>query len=104
MHIKAETLHDEAALLKELFAKHSKLSLKDFAKTFDIGTPALLWQYLNGRKALGLKAAIKIATDLEDRLLALTVGLTLFALMVIGFIYRKPLILGLIDAADRITK
>lgn len=59
MPIKAETLHDEAALLKELFAKHSKLSQKDFAKTFDIGTPALLWQYLNGRKALGLKAAIK---------------------------------------------
>jgi len=24
--------------------------------------------------------------------------------MVIGFIYRKPLILGLIEAADRITK
>lgn len=64
MHIKVETLHDEATLLKELFAKHSKLSQKDFAKTFDIGTPALLWQYLNGRKALGLKAAIKIATGL----------------------------------------
>lgn len=64
MPIKAETLHDEAALLKELFAKHPKLSQKDFAKTFDIGTPALLWQYLNGRKALGLKAAIKIATGL----------------------------------------
>lgn len=43
-------------------------------------------------------------TDLEDRLLALTVGLTIIALMVIGFIYRKPLILGLIEAADRITK
>ena len=64
MPIKAETLHDEAALLKELFAMHSKLSQKDFAKTFDIGTPTLLWQYLNGRKALGLKAAIKIATGL----------------------------------------
>lgn len=35
MPIKAETLHDEAALLKELFAKHSKLSQKDFAKTSD---------------------------------------------------------------------
>ena len=43
-------------------------------------------------------------SDLEDRLLALTVGLTIFALMVIAFIYRKPLILGLIDAADRISK
>lgn len=43
-------------------------------------------------------------TDLEDRLLALAVGLTLFALMVAAFIYRKPLILGLIDAADRIFK
>ena len=43
-------------------------------------------------------------SDLEDRLLALTVGLTIFALMVIGFIYRKPLILSLIDAADRISK
>lgn len=43
-------------------------------------------------------------TDLEDRLLALAVGLTLFALMVAAFIYRKPLVLGLIEAADRITK
>lgn len=43
-------------------------------------------------------------TDLEDRLLALAVGLTLFALMVAAFIYRKPLILGLIDAADWIFK
>ncbi len=43
-------------------------------------------------------------SDLEDRLLALTVALTLFALMVAAFIYRKPLILGLIDAADRIAK
>lgn len=43
-------------------------------------------------------------TDLEDRLLALAVGLTLFALMVAAFIYRKPLILGLIEAADRISK
>lgn len=43
-------------------------------------------------------------TDLEDRLLALFVGLSLFALTVAAFIYRKPLILGLIEAADRITK
>lgn len=43
-------------------------------------------------------------SDLEDRLIALTVGLTLFALMVAAFIYRKPLILGLIEAADWITK
>lgn len=43
-------------------------------------------------------------SDLEDRLLALTVGLTIIALMVIGFIYRKPLILGLIEAADWISK
>ena len=64
MPIKAETLHNEATLLKELFSTHTQLSQKDFAKTFDIGTPALLWQYLNGRKPLGLKAAIKIATGL----------------------------------------
>lgn len=43
-------------------------------------------------------------TDLEDRLLALFVGLSLFALTVAAFIYRKPLVLGLIEAADRITK
>lgn len=43
-------------------------------------------------------------TDLEDRLLALFVGLSLFALTVAAFIYRKPLILGLIYAADRISK
>lgn len=43
-------------------------------------------------------------SDLEDRLFALTVALTIFALMVVAFIYRKPLILGLIDLADRISK
>ena len=43
-------------------------------------------------------------TDLEDRLLAVAVGLTLFALMAAAFIYRKPLILGLIEAADCISK
>lgn len=43
-------------------------------------------------------------TDLEDRLLALAVGAGIAVAMVVAFIYRKPLILGLIDAADRITK
>ena len=43
-------------------------------------------------------------SDLEDRLIALAVGAGIAAAMVVAFIYRKPLILGLIEAADRITK
>lgn len=43
-------------------------------------------------------------TDLEDRLLALAVGAGIAVAMVAAFIYRKPLILGLIEAADLITK
>ena len=43
-------------------------------------------------------------TDLEDRLLALAVGAGIAVAMVAAFIYRKPLILGLIEAADRISK
>ena len=43
-------------------------------------------------------------TDLEDRLLALVVGASIFALMVLAFIYRKPLILSLIAAADSVSK
>ena len=43
-------------------------------------------------------------SDLEDRLLALAVGAGIAVAMVAAFIYRKPLILGLIEAADRISK
>lgn len=43
-------------------------------------------------------------SDLEDRLIALAVGAGIAVAMVAAFIYRKPLILGLIEAADRITK
>lgn len=43
-------------------------------------------------------------TDLEDRLLALAVGAGIAVAMVAAFIYRKPLILGLIEAVDRISK
>lgn len=43
-------------------------------------------------------------SDLEDRLIALAVGAGIAVAMVVAFIYRKPLILGLIEAADWISK
>ena len=54
----------ESATLKRLFEEKATISQKEFAKRFDIGTPGLLWQYLNGRKALNLKVAVKIAAGL----------------------------------------
>lgn len=43
-------------------------------------------------------------TDLEDRLLAVAVVFALMTGLVIAFIYRKPLVLGLIAFADSIAK
>lgn len=54
----------ECAEAKRLFEERSTLSQREFAQRYDLGTPGNLWQYLNGRRALNLDAAVKIANGL----------------------------------------
>lgn len=55
---------EECAKAKRLFEERSTLSQREFAQRYDLGTPGNLWQYLNGRRALNLDAAVKIANGL----------------------------------------
>ena len=57
---------DEAALLKHLYtaAQHG-LSQAEFGASFDIGSQGAVWQYLNGRTAINLKAAKGFAKGLN---------------------------------------
>lgn len=57
---------DEAALLKSLYtATNHGLSQAEFGATFEIGSQGAVWQYLNGRTALNLKAAKGFAKGLN---------------------------------------
>ena len=55
----------ECATLKQLFEEKSTISQREFAAKYAIGTPGNLWQYLNGRRALNLDVAVKIAKGLD---------------------------------------
>lgn len=55
---------DECSKLKALFDQRATLSQREFAKRYGLGTPGNLWQYLNGRRALNLDAALKFAGGL----------------------------------------
>lgn len=54
----------ECERLKALFKEKTPMSQRAFAERFHLGTPGNLWQYLNGRRALNLEAARKIAAGL----------------------------------------
>lgn len=58
----------ECEKLKKLYTERAKMSQKDFAAKYGLGTPGNLWQYLNGYRALGLEAAVKIASGLGIQL------------------------------------
>lgn len=55
---------EDAARLKALFSRHSKLSQEKFGETYGIGTQGAVWQYLEGRTPLNLRAALKFAEGL----------------------------------------
>ena len=55
----------ECAKLKQLFVEKSELSQRAFVKKFNLGTPANLGQYLQGRRALNLKIAMVMAKALD---------------------------------------
>ena len=54
----------ECERLKQLYNEKATMSQKAFAAKYGLGTPGNLWQYLNGYRAIGLEAAIKIAGGL----------------------------------------
>lgn len=57
---------DDAERLKHLY-KHTphQLSQADFGAKFDIGSQSAVWQYLNGKTALNIKAAYAFAEGLK---------------------------------------
>lgn len=55
----------ECQALKALFNEKSKISQREFVKLYDLGTPANLSQYLNGRRPLNITIASKVAAGLS---------------------------------------
>lgn len=54
----------ECLRLKQLFLEKSDLSQRAFVKKYNLGTPANLGQYLQGRRALNIKIASVVAKAL----------------------------------------
>ena len=55
---------DDAARLKELFDSKAQFSQEEFGRRFEVGTQGMVWQYLNARRALNIKAASAFAKGL----------------------------------------
>lgn len=58
------TPDDDARRLKELYNERTTLSQTEFGARFDIGNQGAVWQYLNGRRPLNMKAAKGFASGL----------------------------------------
>lgn len=55
---------DDAARLKELFDSKAQFAQEEFGRRFEVGTQGMVWQYLNARRALNVKAASAFAKAL----------------------------------------
>lgn len=56
---------EDAERLKALYeARKGKMSQEEFGSRFDIGSQGMVWQYLNARRALNIKAASGFARGL----------------------------------------
>lgn len=62
----SESQSAEAARLRALFneKKGRDISQEEFGARYEIGSQGMIWQYLNGRRPLNLKAAIGFARGL----------------------------------------
>src|SRR5690606_15332376 len=60
----SQTPQDDAARLKRLYNERTNLSQAEFGARFDIGNQGAVWQYLNGRRPLNMKAAKGFAAGL----------------------------------------
>ena len=54
--------------LRRLFNERSKFTQKEFGRQFEIGSAGMVSQYLGGKRPLGLAAAIKFATGLQNQI------------------------------------
>lgn len=54
----------ETQALSALFAERAQMSQREFGQRFKIGTGPMVWQYLQGTRALNLRAACKFARGL----------------------------------------
>nr|WP_315596111.1 S24 family peptidase [uncultured Cupriavidus sp.] len=55
---------EDASRLKELFDSKAQFSQEEFGRRFEVGTQGMVWQYLNARRALNIKAASAFAKGL----------------------------------------
>ncbi|QYY30264.1 hypothetical protein K2O51_23115 [Cupriavidus pinatubonensis] len=55
---------EDAARLREMFETKTRYSQEEFGRRFEIGSQGMVWQYLNGRRALNIKAASAFANGL----------------------------------------
>lgn len=55
---------EDAGRLKQLFEVHAKYSQDEFGRRYEIGGQGIVWQYLNGRRALNVDAANRFARGL----------------------------------------
>ncbi|MBV8158295.1 MAG: helix-turn-helix transcriptional regulator [Dyella sp.] len=55
---------EDAQRLKDMFEANAKYSQEEFGRRFEIGTQGVVWQYLNARRALNIKAASAFAKGL----------------------------------------
>jgi hypothetical protein len=58
------TMAAEAETLRRLFKQHATTTQADFGRENDIGSPAMVYQYLNARRPLGLLAGARFAIGL----------------------------------------
>jgi len=54
----------EAQLLRDLFAQRAMMSQRAFGEKYRLGSGSMVWQYLNGRRTLSLKAGCRFARGL----------------------------------------
>lgn len=66
---------DVAERVRKLMKERSTLSQKDFASRYGLGSGSMMTQYLQGKRAIGLEAAIKFAKGLGVPLEAISVEL-----------------------------
>ncbi|WP_354676774.1 S24 family peptidase [Cupriavidus plantarum] len=55
---------EDATRLKELFDSKAHFSQEEFGRRFEVGPQGIVWQYLNARRALNIKAAGAFAKGL----------------------------------------
>ena len=54
----------DAARLKSIYEEKVQINQREFGRQSKIGSQSMVWQYLNGRSALNLDAAVKFARAL----------------------------------------